>query len=639
MKAALSKGLSRLSIRMRTRDAQQRQASKDDQSYSPGIDDGLSSYKGQKRKLSKFSGRVTSFVDDGRPDNPVVFAFMQQIRALGPDYEVYAAALDKSIKLSLDGAYFAMLKEMSRSGNQEAPARFMYESEAEYQVAKEAFDKSFNLRTQAKRKQNTIRKLFFKVQIAELVPPPAVILQWIGEGTEVVVIPSRENGMTALEWLKPALLCAHRDPTLKKYTVDLLSSAHFTRNLEHMKIFTDLRAYAVEQGASIGKQKMNDYYDKEDLGSSLGKREFRLHGGREWKTQEDCVLPDGAAESSSASARAGVATDSSTPKTDPPDHHPVQATDTTEKEADVATPEGKLAAGSGVSAVRLRSMSAGAGTVVKAVDFESEGVYIHLLRMVALAIDFDFQNLVKGLAEKNGGAHQGVPIKGATRMWANLHNRNGHRFLTKELIEAGNTRRSGQNVDVVRNSATFADVKTLDVFLEGMHEAFDGVAGASNMFAYDKKRAEQALYVPSSLPSSSALLPPFPSSALPPFRLLPPFFRPSLHPPFLPSVFFRPSLHPPFLPSVFFCPSLHPPFLHPPFPSSALPFIYPSLHLPFLHLVSSSFLSLLNSVLPSFLYICLPSFVPLHLPSFLYIFPPSFLHLSFFLQDTSGRSR
>ena len=50
-------------------------------------------------------------------------------------------------------------------------------------------------------------------------------------------------------------------------------------------------------------------------------------------------------------------------------------------------------------------------------DFESEAVYIHVLRMIALAIDKDYQAFCQQLAKHHQGCLKVVPIKGIQRMW------------------------------------------------------------------------------------------------------------------------------------------------------------------------------------------------------------------------------
>ena len=81
-------------------------------------------------------------------------------------------------------------------------------------------------------------------------------------------------------------------------------------------------------------------------------------------------------------------------------------------------------------------------------EHESEAVYIHVLRMIALAVDNDYQNFCRVLAKAHRGDVRTAPIKGMTRMWNKLLSRNDHRFLPQELLDDGKRKRSGQNMSV-----------------------------------------------------------------------------------------------------------------------------------------------------------------------------------------------
>jgi hypothetical protein len=52
--------------------------------------------------------------------------------------------------------------------------------------------------------------------------------------------------------------------------------------------------------------------------------------------------------------------------------------------------------------------------------YEAEIVYIHVLRMVAMAIDDEYQVEIKRLSAIHNGQYRGVPPKGVARMWNKL---------------------------------------------------------------------------------------------------------------------------------------------------------------------------------------------------------------------------
>jgi ankyrin repeat protein len=119
---------------------------------------------------------------------------------------------------------------------------------------------------------------------------------------------------------------------------------------------------------------------------------------------------------------------------------------------------------------------------------------MHVLQMIALGVDADFQNLVLAMAMENNGSHRSAPTKGVARMWSKLHRRDEHRFLPPSLQADGLTRRSGQNVDVSRNAVTCTTVEDMAEFVRSMVETFDGVARVDNMFVLDDSQAEVRLH-------------------------------------------------------------------------------------------------------------------------------------------------
>jgi hypothetical protein len=122
-------------------------------------------------------------------------------------------------------------------------------------------------------------------------------------------------------------------------------------------------------------------------------------------------------------------------------------------------------------------------------SFDSEAVYMHVLHMIALAIDADFQRAVLKLSSENNGQCRHAKPKGIGRMWTKLQSRHGHRFLPDALRAEQMTRRSGQNVDVNRNAATFETVEDLKAFVSAMEAEFDGVAKVTNDFELDDTQA------------------------------------------------------------------------------------------------------------------------------------------------------
>jgi hypothetical protein len=372
-------------------------------------------------------GESASIPDDPSSD---IGRFANEVRALGPDYVCYAAnieSLARHVKSTSGKGNISVLHDVFNG---------MLRTAKETGLSNE----------QNERLCNT----YFTFQAAELVPPPDAVLRWQKQSNGEKVTVSKELGQEALEWLKRGLLFAHLCPALSGHVKDLLGAPVFTKNLSHMKLFKDLKMYAHENGLDVGRRGMKRYFDKADLGVALGKMEFRLHQGQEWRTQEQFI--------NLCTAKGRKRRDS-------------------------------LGVALGKTVVPEKQVA-----VTVTCEFESELVYIHLLRMVAVAVDADFQRYVTDMTHLHHGECKSVPIKGTTRMWNKLHARDDHRQLPPSLVAGGMNRRSGQNIDIVRNCSTFETVDNMKAFICAMEDGFDGVARAKNMFAFNEARAEQQLH-------------------------------------------------------------------------------------------------------------------------------------------------
>ena len=172
--------------------------------------------------------------------------------------------------------------------------------------------------------------------------------------------------------------------------------------------FDELREFAVDYGRKVGEEEMKPFFEEAQLADRLGSLHVGLpmHSaeGREIKTQE-CFVRSPAYD-------------------------------------------GK-----------------GGNLLLNPESFESEVVYIHVVRMIAMAIDPQFQAKVSRAATELGGSYRGVPTKNVARMWNKLLAKDDHRHLTAAQKADGMTRRSGQNIDINRCAATFKadDVESLKV--------------------------------------------------------------------------------------------------------------------------------------------------------------------------------
>ena len=191
---------------------------------------------------------------------------------------------------------------------------------------------------------------------AKLLPALAAVQHWIdGHGDP----DDKSSTAKVVQWLKCALVEAHKSPALKSKALELLGTGKFTRNLPYLGLFDDLQKYARDAEARQVGQPMREYFESARLGERLGSLGVQLRGGKEWRTQE---VP-------------------------PPPREPWEGI------------------------------------------YEHEVVYMHVLRMVALPIDADYQALTLELARRHGGDCRTVEINGAARMWNKLQGRHDHHML------------------------------------------------------------------------------------------------------------------------------------------------------------------------------------------------------------------
>jgi hypothetical protein len=113
--------------------------------------------------------------------------------------------------------------------------------------------------------------------------------------------------------------------------------------------------------------------------------------------------------------------------------------------------------------------------------FAQERVYIHVLRLVALAVDAEFQAAAKGIVEECKGEFKPTAIKGHARMKNKCAAKDDHRNEKKP--------RPALNIDINRNACTFETVADVKAAVAGLRKRFGDPARVKNMFAFDEKRA------------------------------------------------------------------------------------------------------------------------------------------------------
>ena len=118
-----------------------------------------------------------------------------------------------------------------------------------------------------------------------------------------------------------------------------------------------------------------------------------------------------------------------------------------------------------------------------------EKVYIHMMRMIAMALDPDYQTLVNMVCDESGGNFEAATIKGYTRMLNKCLSKDDHYY---EAFP-----RPSRNIDINRNVSVFKNPEHLLMFIRNMkdHPAFgENPVRLKNMFLFDEERAAQQFY-------------------------------------------------------------------------------------------------------------------------------------------------
>ena len=194
-------------------------------------------------------------------------------------------------------------------------------------------------------------------------PPPGV-MAWInGVGDPGNVGQNKRSQ----EWLCQALDMAHMAAGVKNAATELLSVKAFTSNLQSMQLFGPIKKHCTASLLKIGKG-LDTYFQEEDLERVLGGAPLPLHPAAQAEQAREQ-----AGEQAAAGDEAGEKKDTDAAKDTGPhlslrrQDHPV---------------------------VGLLPAPHTDGWTF----FEEECVYIHQLRLVALAIDSSYQEIVKQIA-------------------------------------------------------------------------------------------------------------------------------------------------------------------------------------------------------------------------------------------------
>ena len=174
-----------------------------------------------------------------------------------------------------------------------------------------------------------------------------------------------------VSWLKQNLSLAHADKNIKNKIKAVLGAPRFTPNLEYFGLWEDLMEDCKRQALEIGRG-MKTYYDTHELSVVLGEEaipstfgKLQMRAGENQFVVERCSQGECARRQDEAM-------------------HPLE---------------------SGISPQNVAHS-----------QVWNEKCFIHVLRMVAMAIDQMFQEIVQKICEDCNGSFRKTEIKGFVRM-------------------------------------------------------------------------------------------------------------------------------------------------------------------------------------------------------------------------------
>jgi hypothetical protein len=188
-----------------------------------------------------------------------------------------------------------------------------------------------------------------------------------------------------VSWLKQNLSLAHTDKNIKNKIKAVLGAPRFTPNLKHFELWEDLIGDCKRQALEIG-QDMKSYYDTHDLAVVLGEKaipntfgKLQMRAGKNQFVVERCSLEEC----------------------------------TRRQDEAMRPPE------SGIFPQNAAHS-----------QVWNEKCFIHVLRMVAMAIDLMYQEIVQKICKDCNGSFRSAEIKGFVRMKNKCISKKDHYYET-----------------------------------------------------------------------------------------------------------------------------------------------------------------------------------------------------------------
>ncbi len=254
-----------------------------------------------------------------------------------------------------------------------------------------------------------------------------------------------------VSWLKQNLSLAHTDESIKNTIEAVLRAPRFASNLEYFELWEDLREDCKRQAFEIG-QDMKRYYETHELSVALGEEaipstfgKFQMRAGENQFVVERCSQEECARRQDEC--------------------------------------------------MHLPESGMFPQNVAHSQEW-NEKCFIHVLRMVAMAIDLMYQEIVQKICEDCNGSFRKTEIKGFVRMKNQCTSKDHYyeayprsalqnkwlflnKCLTPIYINHTDPIRPSLNIDINRNTCTFDNPKDLLAFFDAMkkHPSFGWLPG------------------------------------------------------------------------------------------------------------------------------------------------------------------
>jgi hypothetical protein len=287
-----------------------------------------------------------------------------------------------------------------------------------------------------------------------------------------------KHAPAVVSWLKRNLPIAHTDEHLKKKINALLGAPRFTPNLAHFGLWEDLIQDCKRQALEIG-QDMKAYYHTKNLSIVLG----------------ESVLPQTFGRLRPHTSMSGV------------NVYTVEASSVEDCIRRQDDP--------------MRAPNSAVGVIFSQNEnhsqFWNEKVWIHALRMIAMAIDGLYQDTVDKICTACDGIFSAAKIKGFVRMKNKCISKEDHYYGAYPRLGRGvamlffnhmlahfflrfmiiDPYRPSLNIDINRNACTFNTPKDLLAFIDAMkiHPLFGGHPGTVPGILDEKRSLNSLTFV------------------------------------------------------------------------------------------------------------------------------------------------